>query len=62
MVSLGVEALGRSKNVSRAIFDAVPAALASVFYDMDLPSGDHDHIGIQGNSPKFHDSFSPRWN
>jgi hypothetical protein len=59
MVSLGVEALGRSENVSRAIFDTVPAALAPVLYDMDLSFGNYDSTGIQGNTPEFHASISP---
>jgi hypothetical protein len=62
MVSLGVEALRRSKNVSWAIFDAVPATFASIFYDMDLTTGNHDFKGIQGNAPEFHVSLSPRYN
>jgi hypothetical protein len=54
MVSLGIEAIGRSQDVPGAIFNTVPAPFAAVLYDMDLPSGNHDFRGVQGNSPEFH--------
>jgi hypothetical protein len=60
VVSLGVEALGWSKNVSWAIFDAIPAALAPVLDDMNLAFGNYYFTSVQRNTPIFHFLFSPR--
>jgi hypothetical protein len=62
MVSPGVKALGGFEYISGAIFDTVPATFAPVFHDIYVPFGNHDFIGIQGNSPEFHFLISPRNN
>ena len=54
VVSLGVEALGRFKDIPRTIFNAISATLAPVLYDMDLSFGHNYFTGIQGNTPEFH--------
>jgi hypothetical protein len=54
VIALRVETFGGPKNVSRAIFDTIPASLAPVFYDMNLSPGNHYFFGIQGNTPELH--------
>ncbi len=54
MVSLGVEPRRKFQHVTWTVLDAIAAALAPVFYDVDNPLGNEDFFTIQGNPPEFH--------
>jgi hypothetical protein len=62
MISFGVETVGEFQNISRAIFDAVAAPFATVFYYVDYSLGDDDLLGIQRDAPELHLFVSPGFN
>jgi hypothetical protein len=54
MITLGIESRRNFKHIPRTVLDAVTAALAPVFYDVDHPLRYEDFLSVQGNPPEFH--------
>jgi len=54
MVAFFVEFLGKTQHFPGAEFNAVPAALAAIFNDMDLAPDNIDLARVQGLPPVFH--------
>jgi hypothetical protein len=54
VISLGVEGLGKFKDLSRTERDAIAASLAPVLQNVNNAPGDVHRVGIKGNPPVFH--------
>jgi hypothetical protein len=57
MVAFSVEMGGKLENHLGAVVNAIPAALASIFKDVDNALGNLYVFRIKGNTPKGHELF-----